>query len=187
VRTLTIPQGAILSPCRSYRYLLWRSWQTLLPTEDKGYAMFVGLNPSTADETENDATIRRCIRFAQDWGYHGLCMANLFAFRTVDPQKMMASADPVGPENDQHLLAAAGEAGIIVAAWGAMGDHLGRSGAVAAMLPEMHCLRLTKSGQPGHPLYIPSSAQPQKWIAPHLPPNKDYSARQSSYGASRPI
>jgi hypothetical protein len=134
--------------------------------------MFVGLNPSTADESENDATIRRCIRFAQDWGYDGLCMTNLFAYRTVDPQKMMAKADPIGPDNDQHLLTAAANAGIIVAAWGAMGDHLGRAATVTALLPAMHSLRVTKNGQPGHPLYIPSSAQPQKWTRHHLQATK---------------
>ncbi|HHC7270859.1 TPA: DUF1643 domain-containing protein [Vibrio parahaemolyticus] len=63
---------AKLSDCRTYRYELWRIWD-----EQKPYAMFVGLNPSTADETEDDPTIRRCIYFAKSWGYGGLCMANL--------------------------------------------------------------------------------------------------------------
>ena len=156
-------QGATLSPCRKYRYVLWRSWPTLFETEDKGYAMFVGLNPSTADETEDDATIRRCNRFAQDWGYSGLCMTNLFAFRATEPKNMLLHPDPVGQDNDKHLLAMASNAGIIVAAWGTIGDHLGRAETVKALLPELHYLRLTKDGHPGHPLYISSSTMPEKW------------------------
>src|ERR1700691_893264 len=66
--------GAVFSPCRRYRYALWREWGVLPGMPDKGYVLFVGLNPSTADETRDDATIRRCIAFAQAWGYSGLCM-----------------------------------------------------------------------------------------------------------------
>ena len=80
--------------------------------------MFVGLNPSTADETNDDPTIRRCISFAQAWGYEGLCMTNLFAFRATEPSDMMKSPDPVGPENDQALINLAESAGVVVAAWG---------------------------------------------------------------------
>jgi hypothetical protein len=156
--------GATLSPCRNYRYVLWRSWPNLFDAADKGYAMFVGLNPSTADETENDPTIRRCIRFAQDWGYSGLCMTNLFAFRATEPKDMLLHPDPVGQDNDKHLLATAKNAGIIVAARGTLGDHLGRAEIVTALLPELHYLRLTKEGHPGHLLYIPSKTMPEKWI-----------------------
>lgn len=122
--------------------------------------MFVGLNPSTADETQDDPTIRRCIAFAKSWGYAGLCMTNLFAFRATDPKDMMVAADPVGPENDGYLLALAGDTGVIVAAWGANGTHLGRDADVCKLLPVLHCLALTKDGHPGHPLYLRKTLTP---------------------------
>lgn len=76
--------GANLSECRRYRFSLWRIWDEALP-----YALFIGLNPSTADETANDPTITRCINFAKDWGYGGIYMANLFAYRATDPSEYM--------------------------------------------------------------------------------------------------
>lgn len=150
--------GATLSPCRKYRYDLWRTW-----IGGDGYAMFVGLNPSTADETTDDPTIRRCIGFAKSWGYAGLCMTNLFAFRATQPSDMMRADDPIGPENDETLRRHAADAGIVIAAWGAHGTYRGRDRAVRVMLPAIHALRLTKDGHPGHPLYLPASLRPSLW------------------------
>ena len=82
--------------------------------------LFVGLNPSTADETNDDPTIRRCIAFAREWGYARLHMANLFAFRATEPRDMMNASDPIGPENDKHLLTLANDSILTVAAWGCM-------------------------------------------------------------------
>lgn len=90
---------AKLSDCRTYRYELWRTWD-----ESKPYAMFIGLNPSTADETEDDPTIRRCINFAKTWGYGGLCMTNLFAYRATQPEDMKRASDPIGNKNDETLI-----------------------------------------------------------------------------------
>jgi hypothetical protein len=150
--------GALLSPCRTYRYDLWRTW-----IGGAGYAMFVGLNPSTADETEDDPTIRRCIVFAKDWGYAGLCMTNLFAYRATNPADMMCASDPVGPRNDEILHERAAGAGVVVAAWGVHGTFGGRHNAVRRMLPKLHYLRLTKDGHPGHPLYLPKTLAPVSW------------------------
>lgn len=129
----------------------------------QGLAMFIGLNPSTADETEDDPTIRRCIAFSKAWGYNGLCMSNLFAFRATDPAVMLAESDPIGPENDVHLLEMARRAGIVIAAWGMPGSHRGRDVAVRNLVPNLHYLRLTKDGHPGHPLYLPGSLTPVIW------------------------
>lgn len=126
--------------------------------------MFVGLNPSTADETRDDPTIRRCMAFAKAWGYGGLCMTNLFSFRATDPKDMKAAADPVGPENDAHLLALAEGAGVIIAAWGANGTHKGRDKDVRKLLPTLYCLAMTKGGHPGHPLYLPKILTPQLMV-----------------------
>ena len=150
--------ATIFSPCRTYRYALWRQW-----IGGVGYAMFIGLNPSTADETHDDPTVRRCIRYVQSWGYEALCMMNIFAYRATDPAIMKRAADPIGPENDQYLKELAEGAGIVVAAWGVHGQHQGRDKQVIAMLPELHCLKITGDGCPGHPLYLSKSIKPILW------------------------
>lgn len=145
----------IFSLCRTYRYSLWREW-----IGGEGYAMFVGLNPSTADEIQDDPTVRRCINYAKAWGYSALCMTNLFAFRATDPAVMKSAIDPVGPDNDAHLIALAAEAGVVVAAWGTHGAHQGREAHVLDILPHLHCLALTKDGHPNHPLYLRKTLVP---------------------------
>ena len=155
-------RSARFSPCRNYRYSLWRNWRGLFPNA-RGYAMFIGLNPSTADETADDPTIRRCVAFARSWGYEGLCMANLFAFRATKPLDMMAADDPIGPDNDQALCALAETAGVVVAAWGVNGCWLDRHNEVRRMIPKLHYLRLTKAGYPAHPLYLPKTLKPLLW------------------------
>ncbi len=168
---------AVFSPCQRYRYTLWRRWDGAL-----GVVMIIGLNPSTADASRDDPTVRRCIGYARDWGYGGLFLTNLFAFRATLPAAMKAAANPIGPDNDQHLLAVAGVAALRVAAWGVGGQHRGRAAAVAAMLPCLHCLRLSRDGHPMHPLYLPRGLQPQPWpgIDRHKPVQPSSSAPNSA-------
>jgi len=165
---MTMKSSAEFSPCRQYRYALWRHWTVAPGSQDKGYVMFVGLNPSTADESNDDPTIRRCIAYAKDWGYSGLCMVNLFAFRATQPADMLSAEDPVGPENDSKLRQLADGAAVVVAAWGVHGTHLGRDEVVKAMLPRLHYLRLTKLKHPGHPLYLPKTLTPQPYAESQL-------------------
>ncbi len=147
--------GAEFSPYREYRYALWRWWDS-----EKPYAMFVGLNPSTADETEDDPTIRRCKRFAADWGYGGLVMTNLFAIRATNPKVMLAHSNPVGPENNGWIRGLGEKAGIIVAAWGAHGGHMGRDRELLRRIDRVHHLGLTRAGNPKHPLYLRADTKP---------------------------
>lgn len=153
----TIEQSAVFSPCRRYRYELWRRWAT------GPFVQFIGLNPSTADETNNDPTVRRCIDFAKRWGFSALCMTNAFSFRATDPEDMKAEPEPIGPENDKTLTATAASAGLIIAAWGVHGSHLDRESQLTTMIPGLHCLGITKAGNPKHPLYIKATTQPQKY------------------------
>ena len=146
---------AIFSVCRKYRYALWRSWD-----ESKPYVMIIGLNPSTADETKDDPTITRCINFAKSWGYGGVCVTNLFAYRATVPSDMKASNEPIGTENDAWLYKLAKEAAIIVAAWGNDGSYLNRSGAILVALLNLHCIKMNKSGEPAHPLYLKADLKP---------------------------
>lgn len=126
--------------------------------------MFVGLNPSTADEVDDDNTVRRCIGYARAWGYNSLIMTNIFAFRATYPKDMKAAHDPVGPENDKWLISCSNEAALVVAAWGNNGAYLGRSRQVVEMMAEagvqLMCLRITKAGEPEHPLYLPGKLRP---------------------------
>lgn len=123
--------------------------------------MFIGLNPSTADETKDDPTIRRCVGFAKRWGYEGIWMTNLFAYRATDPAVMKAVTDPVGPENNQRLQHYYSRSSLVIAAWGAHGNHIGRARQVMRMLHGMHCLGRTKDGHPRHPLYVKGNVEPR--------------------------
>ena len=163
--------GAQFSAARTWRYALWRTWQ-----EGEGHAMFIGLNPSTADETQDDPTVRKCMGFAKRWGYGGIYMLNLFAYRSTDPRALLHVEDPVGPQNNEHLAMYARSAGIVVAAWGAFKiaekrgefvDGLLRAqGAnTANRLWHLRCLGVAKSGAPRHPLYVPYSQMHVSWRA----------------------
>jgi len=146
---------AKLSNCRKYRFALWRTWD-----DSKPYVMFVGLNPSTADENTDDPTLTRCINYAKTWGFGGVCMANLFAFRATEPAVMKAEKDPVGAKNNEWLKKLASDAGLVIAAWGNDGPYLMRSQQVRELLPNIHCLKMNKSGEPAHPLYQKADLQP---------------------------
>lgn len=153
----TMERGATISPCGLYRYSLWRKWAP------GPMCVFIGLNPSTADATLDDPTIRRCVGFSKTWGFGGLMMLNLFAYRATDPADMKAAKDPIGPDNDEALHFAHSNTTTVVAAWGAHGTFQGRDQQVRAMLPRLQYLRLTKDGHPGHPLYLPANLRPVPW------------------------
>jgi hypothetical protein len=153
-----VKRSTHFSHCQRYRYTLWRTWG-----HANDYVMFVGLNPSTADESQDDPTIRRCVAFAKDWGYSGLCVTNLFAYRSTRPIEMMKAPDPIGMENDRWLKQIGENATIAIAAWGVHGTLGDRHQAVRQMLPNWHYLRLTKDGHPGHPLYLPKTLKPILW------------------------
>ena len=121
------------------------------------------LNPSTADESSDDPTIRRCIGFARAWAYGGLEVVNLFALRATDPRELRVAADPIGGLNDAYLLDAAARATAMVIAWGAHGVFRSRGAAALTLLsPRARLLALgwTNSGEPRHPLYLRRDVEP---------------------------
>lgn len=148
---------ATFSDCGAYRYSLTRKWA------DGPEILFVMLNPSTADGLTDDPTIGRCTSFAKAWGFGSLVVGNLFAFRTPSPAELMKAAEPVGAENDKWLEQLSARAALTVAAWGNSGAFRGRAGEVAPRLVNPHYLKLTKAGQPGHPLYVSSETRPTAW------------------------
>ncbi len=148
-------KDAYISHDGRYRYTLSRIWD-----ETKPLVMFIGLNPSTADEYTDDNTIKRCCNFALSWGYGGILVGNLFAYRSTNPNNLFMVEDPIGPENDTYLKKMSMSAALIVAVWGNSGCLQNRSHVVAKMFPEMKCLRKNKTGEPAHPLYLPADLKP---------------------------
>ena len=145
---LLVNKNATFSDCRKYRYGLSRTWNGKKKT-----VLFIGLNPSTADEKIDDPTIRRCINYAQNWGYGSLLMVNLFAYRATMPTELKNVKNPIGNDNDLHIIELSKKADIAVAAWGNEGTLLNRDKEVKKILPNLMCLKINKSGQPSHPLY----------------------------------
>lgn len=144
---------AVFSDCRTWRYDLTRVWER---EEDPILVNFLLLNPSTADETQDDPTIRRCQGFARAWGYEGCIITNIFAFRATDPADMKAAKDPVGPDNDWWIHHHAVQCEAVVCAWGTHGVHKEREREVLKLLQgiELRCLGKTKHNHPKHPLYL---------------------------------
>lgn len=158
--TLLGDRGAVLSDDGRYRYLLWRRWDKAKPR-----AVFIMLNPSTADHQVDDPTIRKCVGFARRWGMGGIRVANLFAFRATDPKGMWGASDPIGEGFEQQISRAVDPPnGVHIAAWGADGRADSQAKRVRGIFYDsglpLFALRLTKDGRPWHPLYIPYDITP---------------------------
>lgn len=148
---------ATFSPCRDYRYALFRRWSELAEG-----VMWIMCNPSTADAFKLDPTVRRCARFAQSWNHASVLVVNIFGLRSTDPKALYLHSDPVGRDNDEVI----GTwldcwDGPVVAAWGVHGAYRQRGEQVAELVrahgKRLHCLGVTKDGHPKHPLYVPGA------------------------------
>ncbi|MET7713724.1 DUF1643 domain-containing protein [Streptomyces sp. NPDC005407] len=151
--------AAVFDQSRTYRYLLTRIWDPARPI-----AVWVMLNPSTADAMTDDATIRRCTTFARDrWGRGGIAVVNLFALRSKDPSLLRTHPDPVGPHNASFVQHVVRQSDLVVAAWGGPGVMGGRGNAMARAMRDagvgLKAFGFTLSKQPLHPLYLPGGAQ----------------------------
>lgn len=155
---------AVLSPDGLYRYVLRRAW------EPGRLVTWVLLNPSTADATVNDATVRQLITFSRRWGMGGLAVVNLFAWRSRDPRDLVAAEDPIGPENADAVAHWIDLAHLVVVGWGT-----GPSGrrmsvlmneaiaTVTATGRDLVCLGMNANGSPKHPLYLAHATQRRPW------------------------
>jgi hypothetical protein len=153
-------------PDGRYRYSLTRR------LGDGPTATFILLNPSTADATTDDPTVRKCAGFARRWGCGRLRIVNLFARRATSPRALMRLADPVGAGNRAAIAAAlaAGAGGPVVAGWGNFGAFGAQAERVMAWLAgrggvALWCLGVTRGGAPHHPLYVAYSTP----LAPYPP------------------
>ena len=155
--------GAIFGRPRTHRYSLWRRWMDDCPAS--AMVAFIGLNPSTANETEDDPTVRRCIGFAKNWGFGGLLMLNLFAFRATDPKAMRTADDPIGPLNNDAIRRGASVCAQTICCWGVHGAYKSRGLDVSSrLLRSAFHLGLTKDGHLKHPLYLRADTKRKKWV-----------------------
>jgi len=145
--------GAIFSDDRKYRYVLYRIWD-----KSKPKIMFIGLNPSTANETTDDPTIRRVKSFAAAWGYGGVYMMNLFAFVTAYPEELKKTNNPLG-DNDVWLGKISQKCDKTIFAWGSFKEAIDRSKYIMKKF-KGYALVLNKDGSPRHPLYVPKNTKP---------------------------
>ncbi len=178
--------SAVIDATGRYRYALHRQWHEArrIPHGsvlgfDKSVVLWIMLNPSTADATQDDPTIRRCVGFSQAWGFDGLVVVNLFAVRATNPKALRLREDfyqsehaaLIGPENDATILREAERAPLIIAAWGNHGALYSRAEEVCELIgtEKVRHLGLTKMLQPRHPLYVRANQKPIQWVAASRP------------------
>ena len=141
-----------------YRYQLWRQWD-----KAKEFVTFIGLNPSTANATQDDPTIRRVIRFAASWGFGGVYMVNLFAFVSTDPTVLLQDQEEkIGPKNDWAIADAVARSKRVIFAWGSFNVN-GRDQVIINKYPQGEALLVNQDGTPRHPLYVPGNVKPLKF------------------------
>lgn len=170
-----LERTAIFDVTGQYRYQLGRRWRSHGPT-----VVFIMLNPSRADAICDDPTLRACMQFAQRWEYAALTVVNLFGYRTPYPNELKRVIDPVGPDNDHYVMEAVGRAQRVVLAWGNGGALQRRDRTILNSLKsyqaKLSYLRLNRSGQPCHPLYVkrdtPLSLYPSDTI-PAIPTDSE--------------
>lgn len=157
-----LERSAILSEDTLYRYRLSRWWDI----RSKPWVTFLMLNPSTADALIDDATIRKCIGFAERWGFGGIEVTNLFALRSRNPDALVAATNPIGPEYMRHLYDSIHQSNLVVAAWGCESTLKKKPflqqrpnavlSSIRSLRPELpiECLGMSKTGNPYHPLML---------------------------------
>ena len=159
-----MPNECIFSADRNHRYTLIHRWDEML-NPDHGIA-WICLNPSTADESQLDPTLRRIRDFSATWGYSFFIMLNLFAWRATQPADMKRTTDPIGPDNDRWIAHWSARVDRVMLGWGEHGAHLGRDRQVLAYLDrsKTFCLERNASGQPKHPLYVSKKNKPLLFV-----------------------
>ena len=144
-------KGAIISDCAKYRYQLWR-----IEDENKPLILWVMLNPSTADANIDDATIKKLIRLTHQFGYGGFYVGNLYPYRATDPKELKrVGFDVVArEENWQHIREMSTKCSIKILAHGNSPIKKPNITSNGEENDWYYLGKLTKSGNPYHPLYI---------------------------------
>jgi len=150
---------ATISNCKNYRYKLTRVWD-----HTKRKVVFIGLNPSTADEAKDDATIRKLITFAKMWGYGGFIIVNLFAFRSRNAYALLKVPNNFGPKNKKFLEKYSKYPNVVIM-WGSKAKEINawRAKQVINMIPHPMCFGKNLDGSPKHPLMLAYSTKLEKF------------------------
>jgi hypothetical protein len=162
-----IISDALISDNKEYRYELTRVWEPKKPK-----ILYIGLNPSTADETDDDQTIRKLIQYSKNWGYGGLVIVNVFAYRSRDWKKLVCHSNPIGVSNKLTLQSWAflckKRSMRVMFMWGRNAAKVNPEwvAEVEAMFLEndVECFQLNMDGSPVHPLMLPYSVEPIKYV-----------------------
>ena len=160
VRDPQTGEAVVWSLCYHYRYLLTRH------LSDRGQlALWILLNPSIARLYDSDPTITRVMRRSKILGFRTILVANAFALRSTFPNVLYEADDPIGPDTNNWLVAAANQADVVIAGWGTHATYRDREQQISELLGgiPIWCLAKTKQGHPKHPLYLPYDAQLQRW------------------------
>jgi hypothetical protein len=154
--------GACFNAHRTHRYVLWRNWE-----HGKPIMAVVMLNPSVANEFELDPTLRRVFRYAKAWGFGGMRILNAFSLVSTFPERLL-HAELVSETNDDHIIDVVTSAHRTMVGWGTYLDKA----KLVWRVPELRYMlarhaigpvmawRITATGQPSHPLYLPGEIEP---------------------------
>lgn len=157
-----IERAARISPCGTFRWWLRRRWEP-----ERGLLGFVMLNPSTADASVDDPTIRRCMGYACREGYGGIFVANVYPFRATDPDELRAAREAgrdLGLPAAEQIDALRRTAVLpqVVCGWGAAKWAREDARRVVEYLryygASLYTLKLNADGSPQHPLYLRKDA-----------------------------
>lgn len=159
-----VGKGAILSNCQAFRYTLQRYVKP--PIASFRWVAWVLNNPSTADHETDDPTVRRAWAFTESWGYNGMMFVNTNPHRSTNPSAQRMPNAQVLAYNDAYLMEAMSQCQLTVCGWGgnAIPELVARTVRILHTCGPLHALRITKQGNPTHPLYLPGNLQPKPWI-----------------------
>ncbi|MEO0570510.1 MAG: DUF1643 domain-containing protein [Bacteroidota bacterium] len=148
--------GAILSSNQKERFVLWRKWDDSKPT-----ILFIGLNPSVADDVKTDPTTKRIVSHSKRWGFGRCFLMNCFAYISTNPKNLTPSGD--WQQNLKWLDTIAPFCSEVIFAWGQhpLVKTLGRDNYFQKRFPNAKCMGTNLDGSPKHPLYLPYSSKPR--------------------------
>ena len=139
------PSGAFFSSCRKNRFALWRIWDGKLPV-----AMCIGINPSHANEEQDDPTIRILRGVLANLDFGGLVMTNLYSLIS-STKEVLATEVGLVPENDAYISAFGDCCDEVIFCWGSTPDFEDRVAMIRSKFPAAKCFGTTKDGSPYHP------------------------------------
>ena len=160
-------KGATISDCGLYRWSLTRDWTP--PNSPSRPILWIGMNPSTADDKFDDPTCRREVNFSKSWGFSKYIKGNMLGYRSTDPTNLPFDPNEAeGPENREHLLEMATQVEAIILCYGNLPsryhEKIGETVAELRKLPvALLCLGKNQNGSAKHPLYLSGQTLPQPY------------------------